>query len=59
MSNIEKLKEWADREAKENGLIDIKFFPIYNSNVDIKDIAADALALLEGTNGVNVTNWNF
>jgi hypothetical protein len=61
MTNIQKLQAWVDKE-RENGLIDIKFFPSENvirqafglsplpgPEVDLEAAAGDVLALLSGS----------
>jgi hypothetical protein len=71
MTNIQKLQAWVDKE-KENGLIDINFFPSENvirqvfglspvqePDVDLEAAAGDVLALLSGSiESEDITNEN-
>lgn len=48
MSKVEELCEWAKREATDNGLVDVRFFPGVNPDAALEDAAAAALSLLNG-----------
>lgn len=63
MNNREKLKAWEARE-KARGLVDVKFFPYMGPAVqpgspEEDELLGDALALLEGGQGTDVSHVNF
>jgi dihydroxyacid dehydratase/phosphogluconate dehydratase len=63
MNNREKLKAWESREV-DKGLVDVKFFPYMGPAVqpgspEEEELLGDALALLEGKGGTDMTHVRF